>query len=247
MPDVENLKNAPIEEAIIDLRVSLPEDCDQENFRQVTEDLKDIFSEKQEQRQVTHQITDNIDGDISKIVTEKMNGFNLRTENQRHFLQVTREGFTLSELKPYSDWVSFEKIAKTAWASYAKRTAFESINRIALRYINNIELQMAPGVPFEEYLTAAPVVPDGLPQGVYDFATRVSFVDPETRLNAHISQAMQSKPDGKISVILDIDVYKNIDMPVADDDLWVFFSDLRDLKNKIFFSYITDKTKEMLR
>jgi uncharacterized protein (TIGR04255 family) len=54
-------------------------------------------------------------------------------------------------------------------------------------------------------------------------------------------------PGGKtLPIMLDIDVFKaNLDLPVGSDDIWALLARMRDLKNKTFFSSVTEKALEL--
>ena len=50
----------------------------------------------------------------------------------------------------------------------------------------------------------------------------------------------------QISLLLDIDVYARGQLPRTERELWALLEEMRDLKNTIFESCITDKTRELL-
>jgi uncharacterized protein (TIGR04255 family) len=100
---------------------------------------------------------------------------------------------------------------------------------------------------FSDYLTAPPVVPDGLPQGVSSFLTRVVIHEPSTGANAVITQALEPVGGEVAPVILDIDVFKLRPEGIEENDAWDTIEKLRHFKNQIFFQSITEKLKEMYK
>ena len=78
------------------------------------------------------------------------------------------DGFTFSRLKPYETWENLRDEAYRLWQKYREITSPEII-RVALRYINKLEFPL-PIKNFSDYLTAAPIVPAELPQGVSSFS-----------------------------------------------------------------------------
>ena len=123
----------------------------------------------------------------------------------------------------------------------------KSITRIAVRYINHLELPL-PMSDFKDYLTAPPPVPEGAPQAVSNFLTRVGVHDTKRQLDANITQAMErsSKPN-TIVIIVDIDAYKLGEFETKTEGIWDTLDELRNLKNEIFFSSISERTAELFK
>jgi len=55
-----------------------------------------------------------------------------------------------------------------------------------------------------------------------------------------------TKPQ-KLSLIFDIDVFRQVEYNKNMNEIWNDFDKLRNFKNDIFFNSITDKTKELFR
>ncbi len=156
-----------------------------------------------------------------------------------------RDGFSFSRLKPYTDWQSVSSEARRLWETYARMAELNNITRIAVRYINHLEIPL-PISDFRDYLTAPPPVPKKAPQAVSSFLTRVGVHDTKRQLDANITQAMErsSKPNF-IVIILDIDAYKLGEFETTTEGIWNILDELRTLKNEIFFSSISERTAEL--
>ena len=154
------------------------------------------------------------------------------------------DGFTFSRLHPYIKWEELRNEAHRLWLLYKDITCPDSITRVALRYINNLNIPL-PIRDFDAYLTAPPIVPEGLPQGVSSFLTRVVIHEPSIGANAIITQALEQVVGEVAPVILDIDVFKLRPEGIEEKDAWDTLEKLRHFKNKIFFKSITNKLKEM--
>jgi uncharacterized protein (TIGR04255 family) len=50
-----------------------------------------------------------------------------------------------------------------------------------------------------------------------------------------------------VSVVLDIDVFRAIDVPSSEDEIWSLMEHLRTIKNQLFEASITDKARELFR
>ena len=56
------------------------------------------------------------------------------------------------------------------------------MSRVALRYINQLELPLKHGDQFTQFLTSAPDLPEGAPQAVSQFLSRVMAHDSNSEM-----------------------------------------------------------------
>jgi uncharacterized protein (TIGR04255 family) len=99
----------------------------------------------------------------------------------------------------------------------------------------------------DEYFTASIKVPDSLPQDVQSYLLRTVLTF-EGVGNAIVTQAPHPIGESKtVSVFLDIDVFRVVDLAPDDDQVWSIFVSLREVKNRIFKAYLTPKAMEMFR
>ena len=241
------LKNAPITEAFIDIRVKLPSTIDVKSIDFIFEQIKDRYPVRQELRvsELSFELKPN--EDPIKASKQRVNGYRYISADQKQIVQARIGGFTMSRLHPYTEWKDLRDEAKELWRFYKDMTKPEAITRVALRYINNLNIPL-PINDFADYLAAPPIVPDGLSQDVSSFLTRVIVPEPRLGANAIITQAFEPvAPEIKIThlpIILDIDVFKYDSQGMDEKDAWDFIEHLRHFKNKIFDKSITDRLKE---
>lgn len=248
MAEYSLLKNAPITEALIDIRIKIKEGFDVERFQT----LFDAISSQYPDKKARHRWEGRFEfkkgeGPIST-AAENVDGYIFTSGDQKQIFQTRIDGFTFNRLKPYDKWESFRDEARRLWQLYSNLVVPEIV-RVAVRYINrfNIPLFPQPLRDFSEYLTAAPIVPEGLPQGVSSFLSRVVIHDPETDADAIITQAFEQIVDPKfLPIILDIDVFKQREL-INEEEAWQTLEKLRHLKNDIFFKSITEKAKELFK
>jgi len=92
-----------------------------------------------------------------------------------------------------------------------------------------------PKNDFDEYLTAPPIVPKELPQGISSFLTRIVVTEPSLGINAVITQALELVPPmreiTRLPVILDIDVFNQDPKGMTEADAWNTIEQLRHFKN----------------
>ncbi len=173
----------------------------------------------------------------------------MESSDSQFVFQAQLTGFTLSRLKPYETWESLVHEAHLAWESYVKVAAPTVITRVAVRYINRVEIPLSAFGQFEDFLTAGPNVPEPLPQGVAEFLSRVVVHEPATGAAVIITQALEPEnPTNRTApVILDIDVFKQTEFAVESNDYWELLDRFRILKNDVFFSCLTPKALELFK
>lgn len=245
MAEYPTLKNAPITEALIDIRVKLSSEFDAKNIDSIYESIKNQYPEKQEQR-ISEVRFEPKAKEIVRPSSAKINGYRYISSDKKQIVQVRLDGFTFSRLRPYIKWEELRDEAYRLWQLYKNITSPESINRVALRYINNLNIPM-PLRDFGDYLTAPPTVPEELPQGVGSFLNRIVIHEPSLGANAIITQALEQIATDTAPIILDIDVFKLQPKGIEEKEAWEIIEKLRHFKNKIFFSSITDRLKEVYR
>lgn len=249
MADYINLKNAPIVEALVDFRVKPGAGLDVQKLSTIAESLKERYPNKKEIRQFLAQIRIGEGDAPAQSSTQTPVGYRLESKDSRFVLQAQLTGFTLSRLKPYETWESLIDEARFTWEAYVKVAGPSSIARVAVRYINRVEIPLAALGNFEDFLTGGPNVPEDLPQGVAEFLSRVVIRDPETDAAIIITQALEPEnaANGTLPVILDIDVFKPAEFPVESEVYWELLDKFRVLKNKVFFSSLTPKALELFK
>lgn len=245
MSPVRHLANAPVKEALIDCQFTgswnrdLPEVCAE--LAGSKGSVSDLF-------ETLFTLTVNNEAGETKVdpSTNSRVGKRIDFPDTRQVLQVQRTGFTFSQLEPYGSWAQVVEDARRMWATLSSNLSDLRVSRVAIRYINVIDLPI-PFADFSEYLTAAPQVPPGLPQGLSQFLIRT--VSP---VESDLVVVTQSLNQGEIHadrarVVLDIDVScADIDQ-LTNTTLVQTLDRLRDRKNAVFFSYLTEKTLEMYK
>jgi len=235
------LKNAPITEAVINIRVKLPEKFDYTKLASINGISKDNYPKKHEVKKFEGRLAFS-KGIAFEPQTEKLAGYAFESEANKQVVQVLREEFVFSKLKPYESWEGLRDEARALWEAYKEVTSPELITRVALRYINNLQLPTTDDPwKFVNYLTAPPTVPENLPPAISNYFMRIVLPIPELKAQAIIIQALESVKKPKfVPVILDIDVFR-LEPDGIKEDIWDILESLRVLKNRIFFNSITKK------
>jgi uncharacterized protein (TIGR04255 family) len=254
---VDNLKTyptlskPPIREALIDIRVKLSSGFNIYHLNNLDDKIRDTFPTKQEQTfsQIKLELRPGAESSQSpQSIVTRPNGFRYFSQDKDKIFQARIDGFTFNKLPRYTTWEELRDEAKRLWLLYKDVASPEVITRVALRYINNLNIP-APIRDFGDYLAAPPVMPEELPQGLNSFLIRMNAHVPDFEGNAIITQALEPVPSEatKIPVILDIDVFREKVSGINESEVWEILEVLRHFKNKVFFAFITDKLKEIYR
>ncbi len=238
------LSKAPITEALVDIRCKLPKGFNMDQFKTIGAKISGDYPFEKIIR--VHETKIDVKDDEQIVTThEKINGYLYESSNRTKIVQLRLDGFTFNRLKPYNNWIEVRDEALRLWNLYTELVKPEFINRIALRYINNLNVPM-PVIDFGDYLTCPPEAPEGLTKGISSFFYRVVVATEDSRLTAIITQALETKVDVKdyLPIILDIDVIKFTTDGFLEEDILAILEKLRGFKNQIFFSSITKKLLE---
>ncbi len=246
MAKYTHLENAPITEALIDIRVKMREDLTVEKLESIYNSISGQYPDKKARHKWEGKFEFKKGESPISLGTETIDGYIFTSTDHKQIFQARLDGFTFSRLKPYETWEQLHDEAYKLWQKYREVNSPE-ITRVALRYINKMEIPLS-GKDFNEYLAAAPIVPEGLPQGVSSFLTRVVIHEPSIDAAAIITQALEQVVNPNfIPIILDIDVFRQKSEGISEEDAWKILEKLRHFKNTIFFESITEKTKEIFQ
>jgi uncharacterized protein (TIGR04255 family) len=174
-------------------------------------------------------------------VSQSKIGYQLSTADGTRVIQVRLDGVTVSILKPYTKFADLEAEGRQLWKHYCDGLQPKRALRIALRYINRIEVP--PNRDLKESFLTTPEIAPALPQMLNGYLMRIILPDTKTASNAILTQVLEGGPDGKPSVIFDIDVFQMVDLRPNDSKIWEIVADLRNYKNRIFFGSITEQLR----
>ena len=243
----EIFPKAPITEGLIDIRVQLPAEVSLADLEKLHTKIKDAYPDKKSRKmwQGTLELKD--EKEPLKTAHFEVDGYHFTSSNGRQVVQYRLDGFTFSRLRPYSSWEEVFPEAKRLWEIYRAFVKPVLVTRLAVRYINSIEIP-SKAFDYDDYLTAGPKVPQELPQLLQHFFTRIEIPFPDRGAAAIIMQTPSRKEDPVNSaIILDIDVFAEVSLQPEDAKIYEVFSILRETKNEVFFNSITEKTKELFR
>jgi uncharacterized protein (TIGR04255 family) len=232
----------PITEAILDLRVTLPQGFSIDTLEEIHSQVRGNYPQKVPifAGSIEYQADQNIVN-----TSRSQHGFQFKSENSPYIFQAALGGFTCNHIAPYSSWEQFRSEAKRLWGIYKDICKPISVTRIGLRYINRIEIPKL-AIDFKDYLRVSPEIASDLPQGLSNFYMQLQIPQEELQCMLTINEAfIPPTTPTIIPVILDIDVFRVKDWDSNDNDIWRFIEQLRGLKNETFEKCITDETRRL--
>jgi len=236
---------SPITEAIIDLRVVPCPNLELDTLKQLCEDTKAEYPSIDPTIEVAGMMQIQPGVSSSASAQQNQTGYRSISSDGKLVCQRQLQGFTFSRLAPYERWEPFRDLARSFWNVYRAATKPKSVARIAVRYINQIGLPETP-IELKDYFRTSPEISPDLPQQIDGFFMQVRLPQKDIGAAVILNQtiAPPTKPN-VISVILDIDIFREETMPDDDNAIWEYFETLHSRKNEIFEACITDRAREL--
>lgn len=247
-PLMPHYQRAPITEAIIDIRVELSSDLRFEDLQAIKKHVSSDYP-KEETSNLAEGIIQ-FAPTLQASAQQKPWGLVFRNENNNQVLQVRLDGFTFSRLPPYEHFEQLKNEARRLWDIYRELVRPKAITRVAVRYINQLNIPGTSVEP-EDYLNVFPHVSNKLPPelrdfGPYSMSLRMYQHDLKGFLLLNEVMTPPKLPNA-ISIVLDFDLYVDAPLVTNEQELWALFDKLRERKNLYFEECITDKTRELIR
>lgn len=240
-------RNAPVREAIFDVRVNFEKLPDQSTFQEFVEEFKKEYpkSETLKRGEFSFKMAAGEKPDFNS--SSEDFGVRIFSKDGTKVIQFRKDGFSFSKLKPYCGWEDFSSEAKTLFRIYTNKCSGGTIERLALRYINAFEIPMDK-FDMEDYFKTSPTLSPDIPQYMISFFMRTVVSDDETENVAIINQTVEeTKREGMTTILFDLDVFRpNLKLPTDSSDVDVIFEGIKDFRTRLFEGSITDKARELI-
>lgn len=235
-------KRPPITEAVIEVRLS--NDVDMKTI----EKLKEKFSERYPLPPIAL-ANFNVDiGSERATVSQRNDGYRLTDAEGLSVVIITPRSIVTSRLAPYDGWESFFETAGENWKIWKRFVGWQPVGRIGVRFINRIDIKAPGDTPIEM-------------DDYFNFSLKLPTLD-ESKMNGFFVQASINlmKEDFKVTIntgvvqpvlidhqsfVLDIDLFRELNLAQNDKELWACINSARRLKNMVFEASITNRTREI--
>jgi uncharacterized protein (TIGR04255 family) len=245
-----HLSKAPIVEAVIDLRaraeVEWEESSISERLKPSLPDYPKRHSLSGFQQRVVLGPGVTPEG---RTIDTGWTGLRFQTEDGLQVAQFNRNGFIFSRLRPYEEWDRLIREAMRLWALFADAAKATEVQRLGLRFINRIDLPSGP-VRIEDYLEPSPQGPRDLNVTYQSFFHHDMFAVPGHSYAINLVRTTQPGPAsqaGSFGLILDIDVFTTETCAPAMETIERRLTEMRWLKNKVFFGSVASKALESFK
>jgi uncharacterized protein (TIGR04255 family) len=178
-------------------------------------------------------------------VKEARKAYRLEGEDDTEVALLRPDTFTVSQLAPYKSWeVLFGRFARD-FRAIRPHVADLPVTRIACRSLNRIDVPVERSLAkYEEYLAVHIHLPEKIPSiGEFQFQFMLSI--PELQAKALVqSGVMPPATPNCASFLLDIDLFRIVEIPQDTDELFDLLAKFRGYKNDLYRSFLTKKALE---
>jgi uncharacterized protein (TIGR04255 family) len=187
--------------------------------------------------------------DASTRVLEREHGYRLTAGDGTGVVTVAPHLISTSRLAPYEGWESFVEGARRNWDVWKKQVGWQKVARVGVRYVNRIDIPATDELlHIEKYLTfslSGPAI-DLPPLQSYALNAVRALGKDDCKLV--LNSGLVASPLVKtVSVLLDLDISREVEVPQNDETLWALVNRIREYKNEIFEACITEQARELFQ
>jgi uncharacterized protein (TIGR04255 family) len=240
--------NAPISEAVIEIRVPEVLAKDLQQLRDICTDLKGEFPHQAEIVDFQTEFTAGrkpSELEIETTTKKDPGGFRLFDPKTNRVVGLHVNRFSFSQLAPYEHWNAFSGEAKRFWRIYAEGIEIRA-TRVGTRYINRINIPYdGASLDLKRYLRTVPELSPDMQQGLEGYFMQLQLPQSDINSMALIQQAIAPSESSNVcSILFDIDVHRCANI-LGEEAIWRALDELRHRKNQIFEASITDATRKL--
>lgn len=237
--DKKKLQHPPIREAIIDIKIAEP--LSGEDFEQKYPAIQSQYPDKKAIN--VFQASINSHDQITNSGSF-FQGYQYFSEDKKQILQFQKDGFTFNRLSPYPSWNDFVEQAKKGWEVYSNDIS-SLITRLAIRTINEIHVPY-PLEKINDFFNLQLVLPSALNFSQEQFNVQSILRKENFKALINFSVLNHSNPS-TTKVLLDIDLFcDTFNFSATSPEIFQTLSVMRELKNSVFFSCLTERLGEIL-
>ena len=237
--------NAPLTEAILDIRVKLPSQITPAKLKSVQVGEKERYPQQEKGLLFVGEMS--MGEQVGASAKQALKGYRFISQGKRQIFQARFDGFTFNRLAPYETWETFRDEARRLWNVYRSIAKPQNITRLALRYINRLDLPF-PLNDLKDYLRTTPEISPNMSQTLSGYFMQLQLPQPDIGAMLCLNQTLIPPPGPNlVSVILDFDLFCQENVPGSEQDIWKQFEVLRNRKNEVFEACLTNKTRKLIR
>ena len=246
-PDYPKLSNPPIMLAILQVLFDFPENFELDNYIELKHVVSEKFPEFNKSFTGEVKIQDVLDGKpVASIKDHRVSGYFFGKKDKSSDFMVEQGKFTFNQHGNYKSWEEFVGEVKFALNHTFSLINKVTIKRISFRCINRIEVLESVSDPSEYFNVSLLAKKDCLPDQINSYLINYKYNWGENK-DAIISQNAGPLNNGVFPFIFDIDVLDRNSFEYDEELFWQKYSEIRNVKDDIFFRSISEKTLDLLR
>ena len=178
---------------------------------------------------------------------QRFSGYKISGQDFADLIMLTPNRISNIRAAPYLGWEELIERTKKNYTRLKRVAGYRKLVRMATRYMNRIDIPIEgrDSVTTEDYLLINPRVPADI-STLNSFTTRFVGVVPDVECQVIVNVGTVPSPlIDHISLLLDIDLIKEQNLPSRDDEFWDALAILRTRKNSLFEAFITDNAREL--
>lgn len=233
-----NYSRPPITESVIELRFS--EEIDFDKIVKRSDKFKRHYPNEQKNIQLTTEFSDRgVFGTAGDL------GLRLSSKDELDIVTINKNAFAVSRLAPYPGWEQFYARFHHDFELFTDQFGRRTFTRAGMRYINRLDIPL--GAPdARHFINVYPQLPEFDRSSPRTFALTSTFVLEEEGLGVTLQSATVESPVPKCtSLVIDIDVFAESDLPMRYDMWESKLKKMREVKNHIFERSITDDARKL--
>jgi uncharacterized protein (TIGR04255 family) len=176
-------------------------------------------------------------------------GHDFRSADSKQIVKFHLNSFSFSRLNPYDNWERFTNEALRLWKIHRELSQPLEVQRLGVRFINRIPITGGK-IELGKYFKEFPQDLKDLNLSLTGFLHHNMFAVPKYPYAINLIKTLQPGEVSGVnesSLILDIDVYTQNPFEAIDEKIEDKLAEMRWLKNKSFFSIITEQLIKKLQ
>lgn len=179
---------------------------------------------------------------------ESVEAYRFSSTDGKQLVQLRADAMHFNRLARYTSLDGYKADIAAAWNTYCGIFQPIIVNRISVRYINRIELAFEDpsqkSIELGDYFTTSPANIPGGELTLMGLFQSFSLLCPKSKAIAKTTISTEKTTESGGSLLLDIEASLNVSSPPSDfSQFEEILETLRDLKNQIFHSTLTDRCR----
>jgi len=239
-------KRPPITEAVVGVQFGAR--ITEDDLKKVSGRFKELYPVEQHVKTFGIQIINPPDGGRPDVRVEETPGYRRTSDDATEIILFSPESILFSQLSPYPGWELFFARFERDWELCKREIGYRKINRLGVRYINRIDIpnpDTSSVIRQSDYMNVYIRLPEILGPTLTYNAQAILQIE-EIRAQLIINTSLAPSPLlNHTSFLVDIDVGRTEEVPQRDADIFTLLAQIRDKKNMVFESCITDRAREL--